>query len=460
MDYVSTRNSSNIFKFKDVFIKGLADDGGLFIPKSLQKYKKNDLFEFKNLEYKELAKKIIHPFIGDFMSENDLSKIIDKSYSAFRKKNVVDIIEVGDRSILELFHGPTLAFKDIAMQLLGNFYEHYLNNANEKINIVVATSGDTGAAAIDAIKGKDNVNIFVLHPNNRVSPVQRKLMTTGKEKNVFNIAVDGNFDDCQNLVKAMFADKSFSKEIKMSGVNSINWARIIAQSVYYFYSYFLIEENNKPINFSVPTGNFGDVYAGYLAKKMGLPINKFVVATNQNDILHRAISKGTYDVGKVSETISPSMDIQIASNFERLIYDLNNCNDTKTISAMKDIKEKGKYLINKESLDKINIDFLSSQISEDETLKTIKTVYEKFNIVLDPHTAIGYGAFDKVNLKGNNIVLATAHPCKFPDAIKRSININAKLPVELSFIMEEKEDYDIIENNLEKIKQHIKERIL
>ena len=460
MDYVSTRNSSNIFKFKDVFIKGLADDGGLFIPKSLQKYKKNDLFEFKNLEYKELAKKIIHPFIGDFISENDLSKIIDKSYSAFRKKNVVDLIKVGDRSILELFHGPTLAFKDIAMQLLGNFYEYYLNNENEKINIVVATSGDTGAAAIDAIKGKDKVNIFVLHPNNRVSPVQRKLMTTGKEKNVFNIAVDGNFDDCQNLVKAMFADKSFSKEIKMSGVNSINWARIIAQSVYYFYSYFLIEDNNKPINFSVPTGNFGDVYAGYLAKKMGLPINKFVVATNQNDILHRAISKGTYDVEKVSETISPSMDIQIASNFERLIYDLNNCNDTKTISAMKDIKEKGKYLIDKENLDKINIDFLSSQISEDETLKTIKTVYEKFNIVLDPHTAIGYGAFDKVNLKGNNVVLATAHPCKFPDAIKRSININAKLPNELSFIMEEKEDYDIIENNLEKIKQHIKERIL
>ena len=460
MDYVSTRNSSNIFKFKDVFIKGLADDGGLFIPKSLQKYKKNDLFEFKNLEYKELAKKIIHPFIGDFMSENDLSKIIDKSYSVFRKKNVVDLIKVGDRSILELFHGPTLAFKDIAMQLLGNFYEYYLNNENEKINIVVATSGDTGAAAIDAIKGKDNVNIFVLHPNNRVSPVQRKLMTTGKEKNVFNIAVDGNFDDCQNLVKAMFADKSFSKEIKMSGVNSINWARIIAQSVYYFYSYFLIEENNKPINFSVPTGNFGDVYAGYIAKKMGLPINKFVVATNQNDILHRAISKGTYDVEKVSETISPSMDIQIASNFERLIYDLNNCNDTKTISAMKDIKEKGKYLIDKENLDKINVDFLSSQISEDETLKTIKTVYEKFNIVLDPHTAIGYGAFDKVNLKGNNIVLATAHPCKFPDAIKRSININAKLPDELSFIMKEKEDYDTIENNLEKIKQHIKERII
>ena len=459
MNYVSTRNSSKSLKFKDVFIKGLADDGGLFVPESLHKYSNEDLSKLKKLEYNELAKKIIYPFIDDFMSEKDLSKIIDKSYSVFRKKNVVELVKIGDRSVLELFHGPTLAFKDVAMQLLGNFYEYYLNNKNEKLNIVVATSGDTGAAAIDAVKGKKNVNIFVLHPNNRVSFVQRKLMTTVKEKNVFNIAIEGNFDDCQNLVKAMFADKTFSTEIKMSGVNSINWARIIAQSVYYFYSYFLVEDNNQPVNFSVPTGNFGDVYAGYLAKKMGLPINKLVVATNQNDILHRAISKGTYDVEKVSETISPSMDIQIASNFERLIYDLHNCNDSKTISAMKDIREKGKYLIDKKSLDKINIDFLSSQISEDETLKTIETVYEKFDIVLDPHTAIGYGAFDKVNLEGNNVVLATAHPCKFPNAIKRSININVELPDELSFIMDEKENYDIIENDLQKIKQHIKERI-
>ena len=236
------------------------------------------------------------------------------------------------------------------MQLLGNFYEHYLNNENQKINIVVATSGDTGAAAIDAIKGKKNINIFVLHPHNRVSSVQRKLMTTGKEQNVFNIAINGNFDDCQNLVKSMFADKSFSNEIKMSGVNSINWARIIAQSVYYFYSYFLAKKKDEPVNFSVPTGNFGDVYAGYLAKKIGLPINKLIVATNQNDILHRAISRGSYEVEKVTETISPSMDIQIASNFERLIYDLNNGDDTQTISVMNDIKEKGKYIIDQEKI--------------------------------------------------------------------------------------------------------------
>ena len=459
MEYISTRNSSKTFNFKEVFIKGLADDGGLFIPKSLNKFSEAEIDSFKKLSYQDLAKKIIFSFIGDFMSENDLSRIIDKSYSVFREKNVVKLIKVGDRSVLELFHGPTLAFKDVAMQLLGNFYEYYLNNENEKINIVVATSGDTGAAAIDAIKGKKNVNIFVLHPHNRVSSVQRKLMTTGKEQNVINIAINGNFDDCQNLVKSMFADKIFSNEIRMSGVNSINWARIIAQSVYYFYSYFLVEDKDRPLNFSVPTGNFGDVYAGYLAKKMGLPINKLVVATNQNDILHRAISKGSYEVEKVTETISPSMDIQIASNFERLIYDLNDCDDDKTINVMKDIREKGKYIIDQERLNKINTDFLSSKMSEEEVLETIKKVHEKFDIVLDPHSAIGYGAFDKVNLSGNNIVLATAHPCKFPDAIKNAINLKAELPKELMYILNEKENFDIIDNNIDKVKQHIKERI-
>ena len=459
MKYISTRNSSKTFEFKDVFIKGLADDGGLFIPKSLIKFSKSDIDEFKDLNYQELAKKIIYPFIGNFMNENDLSKIIDKSYSVFRKKNVVDLVKVGERSVLELFHGPTLAFKDVAMQLLGNFYEYYLNNKNEKLNIVVATSGDTGAAAIDAIKGKKNINIFVLHPHNRVSPVQRKLMTTGKEQNVFNIAINGNFDDCQNLVKLMFADKNFSQDIKMSGVNSINWARIIAQSVYYFYSYFLVEDNKQPINFSVPTGNFGDVYAGYLAKKMGLPINKLIVATNQNDILHRAISKGSYEVEKVHETISPSMDIQIASNFERLLYDLNDGDDIQTAEVMKNIKENGKYIINQKKSNIINNNFLSSRMSEEEVLKTINTVYEKYSIVLDPHSAIGYGAFDKINLNGNNIVLATAHPCKFPDAIKKAINLKADLPEELMFVLNEEEKFDIIDNDVDKVKKHIKERI-
>ena len=458
MKYISTRNNSKEFSFEEVFIKGLADDGGLFIPKSLKKYSEEELKTLSTLNYQDLAKKIIFPFIGDFMTANELSDIVDKSYSVFRKDNVVDLIKLGDTKILELFHGPTLAFKDIAMQLLGNFYEHYLKKNNKNINVVVATSGDTGAAAIDAIKGKKNMNIFVLHPHEKVSLVQRKLMSTVKEKNVFNIAIEGNFDDCQNLVKSMFADKEFSKSINMSGVNSINWARIIAQAVYYFYTYFQVQDK-RPINFSVPTGNFGDVYAGYLSKKMGLPINKFIVATNKNDILHRAISNGNYEAESVSETNSPSMDIQIASNFERLIYDLNDCDDNETRTIMHGIKEKGKYIISKDKMKKINEDFLSASMSEKEILDTIKEVQFKYDIILDPHSAIGFGSLNKVNLEGNNVVLATAHPCKFPEAIDKSIGIKPDLPDELKYVMGEKENYDIISNNLSKTQQYIKEKI-
>ena len=458
MKYISTRNNSKEFSFEEVFIRGLADDAGLFIPKSLKKYSEEELKTLSTLNYQDLAKKIIFPFIGDFMTANELSDIVDKSYSVFRKDNVVDLIKLGDTKILELFHGPTLAFKDIAMQLLGNFYEHYLKKNNKKINVVVATSGDTGAAAIDAIKGKKNMNIFVLHPHEKVSLVQRKLMSTVNEKNVFNIAIEGNFDDCQNLVKSMFADKEFSNSINMSGVNSINWARIIAQAVYYFYTYFQIQDK-RPINFSVPTGNFGDVYAGYLSKKMGLPINKFIVATNKNDILHRAISNGNYEAESVSETNSPSMDIQIASNFERLIYDLNNCDDDETRKIMHGIKEKGKYIISKDKMEKINKDFLSASKSENESLDTIKEVHIKYDIILDPHNAIGFGSLNKVNLEGNNIVLATAHPCKFPEAIDKSIGIKPDLPDELKYVIGEKENYDIISNNLSKTQQYIKEKI-
>ena len=458
MKYISTRDNSKEYSFEQVFIKGLADDGGLFIPKEVKKYSAEQIKALSNLSYQNLAKEIIYPFIGDFMTANELSDIVDKSYSVFRKDNVVDLIKLGDTKILELFHGPTLAFKDIAMQLLGNFYEHYLKKNDKNINVVVATSGDTGAAAIDAIKGKKNMNIFVLHPHEKVSLVQRKLMSTVKEKNVFNIAIEGNFDDCQNLVKSMFADKEFSNSINMSGVNSINWARIIAQAVYYFYTYFQTQDK-RPINFSVPTGNFGDVYAGYLSKKMGLPINKFIVATNKNDILHRAISNGNYEAESVSETNSPSMDIQIASNFERLIYDLNDCDDNETSTIMHGIKKKGKYIISKDKMEKINKDFLSASMNEEEILDTIKEVHIKYDIILDPHSAIGFGSLNKVNLEGNNIVLATAHPCKFPEAIEKSIGIKPALPDELKYVMDEKENYDIISNNLSKTQQYIKEKI-
>ena len=454
MKYVSTRDNSKEYNFEQVFIKGLADDGGLYVPISLKKYNTEELLELKNLNYSELSTEIINLFSSDFIPKEELSSLIIKSYSTFREKEVVKLSSVGEIKLLELFHGPTLAFKDIAMQFIGNLYEYYLNKNNKKINIVVATSGDTGSAAIDAIKGKSNLNIFVLHPNNRISSVQRKLMTTVEEKNVFNIALDGNFDDCQNIVKQMFSDLEFSKSINMSGVNSINWARIIAQCVYYFYSYFKLDK--ETISFSVPTGNFGDVFAGYIAKKMGLPIDKFIVATNENDILHRAISYGDYVSKEVKETISPSMDIQLASNFERLIYYINNSDSASTAEIMKKIKQ-NTYQIDKPSLEIIQKDFLSESCNEEETLSIIKKTYEENNMILDPHTAVGVGAVKKLSLD-NCVVLSTAHPCKFPDATNNAINKHEKLPEELQYVLDKNENFQVIKNNLEEVKNFIKSK--
>ena len=455
MRYVSTRNNSKEYNFEDVFIKGLADDGGLYVPTSIKKYSIEELSMLKNLNYNELSTEIINQFSSDFISRDELSSLIKKSYSTFREKEVVKISSVGELKLLELFHGPTLAFKDIAMQFIGNLYEYYLSKNDKKINIIVATSGDTGAAAIDAIKGKSNLNIFVLHPNNRISSVQRKIMTTVEETNVFNIAIDGNFDDCQNIVKEMFSDLDFSKSINMSGVNSINWARIITQAVYYFYSYFKLEKDI--VSFSVPTGNFGDVFAGYLAKKMGLPIDKLIVATNENDILHRAISKGDYVSKEVKETISPSMDIQLASNFERLIYYINNSDSEITANIMNKIKQNS-YHIEKNNLDKIQKDFISETCNERETLEIIKKKYEENNIVLDPHTAVGVGAAGKLFFN-DCIVLSTAHPCKFPDATMNAINKHEKLPKELQHVIDKDENFKVLNNNVKEIKNFIESKV-
>jgi len=455
MKYISTQNSSKEFNFSEVFIKGLADDGGLYVPKSLKKYTTEELLELKNLNYNELSTEIISQFSSDFISREELSSLIKKSYSTFREKEVVKISNVGEMKLLELFHGPTLAFKDVAMQFIGNLYEYYLRKNDKKINIVVATSGDTGAAAIDAIKGKANLNIFVLHPNNRISSVQRKIMTTVEESNVFNIAIDGNFDDCQNIVKQMFSDLEFSKSINMSGVNSINWARIIAQSVYYFYSYFKL--GKETISFSVPTGNFGDVFAGYLAKKMGLPIDKLIVATNENDILHRAISQGDYVSKEVKETFSPSMDIQLASNFERLIYYVNNSDSEKTVEIMKKVKQNS-YQIEKNDLDIIQNDFLSESCNEQETLDIIKKNYEENNIILDPHTAVGVGAAKKLSFN-DCVVLSTAHPCKFPDATNNAINKHEKLPEELQHVLDKDENFQVLKSNTDDVKNFVKSKV-
>jgi threonine synthase len=453
MNYISTRNNQKNFTFKDVFLKGLADDGGLFVPKLIKKFEKHELDNLNSLSYNDLAAEIIYPFIGDFMSKDELISTISKSYSNFRLDEVVKISNLGKLKVLELFHGPTLAFKDIAMQLIGNFYQYHLRSDQKKINIIVATSGDTGAAAIDALKGKSNLNVFVLHPNNKISPVQRKLMTIHDDDNVFNIAIEGNFDDCQNLVKAMFNDEKFSKTINMSGVNSINWARIIAQAVYYFYAYFKVG-NGRPLSFCVPTGNFGDVYAGYLAKKLGLPIDKLIVATNKNDILHRAISGGDYTQKKVKETNTPSMDIQIASNFERLLYDVKDCNSEVTKDVMSKIKN-NTYKIDKNDLNKIKMNFTSEMIDENETVELIKTINDEHQMLVDPHTAVGIGAARKLGLEKNCVVLSTAHPCKFPKAIEDAISKTEDLPYELKYVNNRKEKFELLPNDIEKVKDYI-----
>ena len=459
MEYVSTRNSKKIFSFKDVFLKGLASDGGLFVPKKIPSFSSQELEKLKNLSYVELATKIILKFCDDEFSEKEVKDLIINSYKNFRVDDVVVIKKLGNLNLLELFHGPTLAFKDIAMQVIGNMYEKILKKNNLKVNIVVATSGDTGAAAISAIKDRENVKIFVLHPDNKISEVQRKFMTTVNSSNVFNIALEGNFDECQKFIKLMFADKNFSNSINMTAVNSINWSRIVIQIVYYFFSYFKIARKNEKINYSVPTGNFGDIYAGYIAKKMGLPINKLIIATNSNDILKRVVNTGIYKPSKVYHTVSPSMDIQIASNFERLIFNVCSCNSEKTIKLMKDLHERGEFSIENDELKKIKEDFYSESLSEEETKSVIKDIYNKQKILIDPHTAVAIGVVNKIPLEGNNIVLATAHPSKFSDTVMEATNIKPDLPENLKNILTGKEKYEKLPKDLKKIQNYILERV-
>jgi len=459
MEYISTRNTKNTFSFKEVFLKGLASDGGLFIPKELPVFSKKELKELKDLSYNELSAKIIYKFCADDFNQKEIREIIENSYRNFRTKDVVIIKKIEKLHLLELFHGPTLAFKDIAMQVIGNMYEKILKKNNLQINIVVATSGDTGAAAISAIKDRSNMKIFVIHPKDKISEVQRKFMTTIDSKNVFNIALEGNFDECQKFVKSMFNDKNFSSSIKMSGVNSINWSRIAIQVVYYFFSYFKIAKEGKKINFAVPTGNFGDIYAGYVAKKMGLPINKLIIATNNNDILKRVLDTGVYKPLKVKHTISPSMDIQVASNFERLIFDVCFSKSNETLRLMNDLNEKGELVLKKENLNKIKESFCSESLSEDETKSVISEIYKKEGILIDPHTAVALGVANKLSLANDTVILATAHPAKFSESVMRETNIKPDLPGNLEKILNQKERAEVIPNDLNKVKDYILSRV-
>ena len=403
MNYLSTRDKSLNFNFRDIFLRGLAPDGGLFLPSEIRYYNKSELKDLSKLSYSDLAVEILFNFCSDDLSKDELGSLIQDAYKNFEVKEVVNIKKIGNINLLELYHGPTLAFKDIAMQVIGNMYDQLKVAEKKTVNVVVATSGDTGSAAIAALNNRKNINLVVLHPHNKISNVQRKIMTTIGSNNIFNIAIEGSFDDCQRIVKDLFNENDFREKINMSGVNSINWARIICQIVYYFYAYFLL--GKEKISFSVPTGNFGDVYAGYVAKKMGLPIDKLIVATNENDILQRVINTGEYKPYEVKPSLSPSMDIQVSSNFERLLFYILNKDDQKVGSLMKSLKDKGFFKLSDDEINEIKKDFKAEKISDSETLSIIKEVYEKEKFIIDPHTATAFGAINKIRELKDTVAL-------------------------------------------------------
>ncbi len=458
MKYFSTRDKTINFSFKDIFLRGLAPDGGLFLPSEVKLYNKNDLKDLSKLTYVDLATEIISNFCSEDIEKKKLRLIIDKSYKSFENKNVVNLKKIGNTSLLELYKGPTLAFKDIAMQVLGNMYD-YLNVSNYRtINIVVATSGDTGSAAISALNDRKNINVFILHPHNKISKIQRKIMTTIGSENIYNIAIEGSFDDCQKIVKDMFNEEEFRKKINMSGVNSINWARIICQIVYYFYAFFKASKTN--ISFSVPTGNFGDIYAGYIAKKMGLPIDKLIVATNENDILQRVINTGEYKPDKVKPSLSPSMDIQVSSNFERLLFDIVGQDDKRVSSLMNELSSTGLFKLNQEEIKIIQKDFRAVKINDLDTLSIIKDFYLNSEFIIDPHTATAIGAAKKLSNISNIVVLATAHPYKFLETVKKATGKEIDTPPQFSNMVDKKEKFDIVKGNTLEIKNYILKKVI
>ena len=459
MKYISTRGQAPELGFNDVLLTGLARDGGLYVPLDLPQFSADDIRAFRGMSYQDVALRVMTPFVCPDIAEDDLAEIIAKAYSTFRHRAIVPLSQSdSNRWILELFHGPTLAFKDVALQLLGHLFDHILTKQGRKVTIVGATSGDTGSAAIECIKDRACAEIFMLHPKGRVSDVQRRQMTTVLSPNVHNLAVDGNFDDCQAMVKALFNDLAFRDEITLSAVNSINWARVMAQIVYYFTSAVALGAPDREVSYSVPTGNFGDIYAGYMAQKMGLPIRQLIVATNRNDILTRVLTSGDYTVGNVSPTISPSMDIQVSSNFERLLHNLYDGQGEDVRRLMGDLTQLGSFTIDGPQLDKAKQIFDAIQVSEGDTQATIKAVFEQTGQLIDPHTAVGIRAAELKNTDPATpmITLSTAHPAKFPGAVEKVTGQHPALPAHMADLFERPEKYDFLDHDLDALKSYIR----
>ena len=460
MQYVSTRGLAPRLGFCDAVLTGLARDGGLYLPEAWPQFDKPKIAGLANKPFADVAFEVISPFVDGEIPDDKLKKILSEAYGTFRHKAVAPLVQTDDgHFVLELFHGPTLAFKDVAMQFLARVMDHILGERGQRATIVGATSGDTGSAAIEAFRGRENTDIFILHPKGMVSPVQQRQMTTVLDANVHNIALEGNFDDCQNIVKDMFNNHHFRDSVSLSGVNSINWGRIVAQVVYYFTSAVALGSPHREVSFTVPTGNFGDVFAAYVAQKMGLPIKQLIIATNENDILRRTLDTGRYEMDGVSATTSPSMDIQISSNFERLLFEANDRDADQTKTQMDGLKQSGSFTLSEKALKSIRADFGAGTSDQAQTAAIQQNVLEGASYLMDPHTAVAYKVANE-NLSADvpMITLSTAHPAKFPAAVKAATDVDAELPTWLSDLYEREERFEVLENAQDAVEAFIKSR--
>ena len=458
MRYVSTRGEAPALSFSDALLAGLARDGGLYVPETWPTLTAAEIAALAGKPYEAVAKRVIGPFVADALPERALDLMIADAYAAFRHPAVAPLVQLApNRFVLELFHGPTLAFKDLAMQFVARLMDHVLQKRGQRTTIVVATSGDTGGAAVEAFRGSAQVDVVALFPHGRISDVQRRMMTTPTEDNVHSIAVEGTFDDCQALVKAMFNHHAFRDRVRLSGVNSINWARLVSQAVYYFTSAVALGAPHRRIAFTVPTGNFGDVYAGYVASKMGLPVERLTVATNVNDILARAVATGVYEPREVVATASPSMDIQVSSNFERLLYETCGRDAAKVKALMGSLTQSGRFSVPEAALKEMRALFLADRADEQEVDAEIRAWMKEASYAIDPHTAVALAVAEKETRdpKVPMVVLSTAHPAKFPDAVKAACGVDPGLPDWLSDLPTKAERFTVLPADQAKIEEFV-----
>ena len=459
MRYISTRGQAPELRFEETMLTGLARDGGLYVPATLPRFSPAEIAAMAGLSYEDVAFRVMRPFIGDSFTDQEFGDIIARAYVGFGHAARAPLKQLQDNHfLLELFHGPTLAFKDFAMQLIGQLFQAALARSGKRVTIVGATSGDTGSAAMEAFRGLENVDVFILYPHGRVSDVQRRQMTTVSEANAHALAITGTFDDAQARLKDMFNDFTFRDEVRLAGVNSINFARVLAQVVYYFTAAVSLGAPHRKVSFTVPTGNFGDVFAGYLAKKMGLPIERLVVATNQNDILHRALSSGEYATHGVTPTISPSMDIQVSSNFERALFDAYGRDGAAVAQLMDELKQGG-FHISQGALEALRGDFASGRAAEDQTAAMIARARAEMGELLCPHSAVGVHVAQDFLGATPMVTLATAHPAKFPDAVEAATGIRPPLPPRMADLFDRPERMTRVENDLTAIETLIREAL-